>query len=380
MSICLLFLRLGVTAFGGPAAHIALMEDEFVVRRNWLSRDEFVDLLGAANFIPGPSSTELAMHIGFKQAGLPGLFLAGLCFILPAALMVSLLAFVYARLGHFARAQSIMYELKPVVIAIILKALWGLKDAAWKSLSLRCLAALSALLYYFGLGQMFVLFFAGIVFMSAKFWHKRREAGELRALSLLILLSALLVAWSLILSSMVAPAMPYSLWALFLYFLKIGSVIYGSGYVLLAFLRADLVTHYHWISSTQLLDAVAAGQITPGPVFTTATFIGFLLGSWSGALVASLAIFMPSFLLVALSARLLDTFRSTNTARAFIDGISSAAVALIAVVLAELAQAALIDIWTVCVALTSFVLLQTRKVSPILLILSAGIIGFFRHI
>jgi chromate transporter len=356
------------------------MEDEFVLRRNWLSHGEFVDLLGAANFIPGPSSTELAMHIGFKQGGLPGLLLAGLCFIFPAALMVSALAYVYVSVGHFDRAQSIMYQLKPVVIAIILKALWGLKDAAWKTIFLRFIAAGSGALFYFGLSQMYVLFAAGVAMMSASFWTCRQEIAEQRALKLILLLTAFLLGFSVSLSVMVAPAVPYSLLGLFLYFLKVGSVTYGSGYVLLAFLRNDLVTHYHWISSTQLLDAIAAGQITPGPVFTTATFIGFLLNGWAGASVATLAIFLPAFILVALSAKMLHHTRSTKTASAFIDGISSAAVALIAVVLMHLAQSALIDLWTILVCLISFVLLSLRKVNPVWLILAMAIIGFFRHI
>ena len=287
-----LFLRLGLTAFGGPAAHIAMMHDEVVKRRKWLSDQAFLDLIGATNLIPGPNSTEMAIHIGFMRAGWRGLMLAGICFIAPAMLIVLALAWVYVEYGSLPQAQWLLYGVKPVVIAIVAQALWVLGRKAVKGW-LTAAAGIAALTgYFFGLNEVALLFGIGIAVMLVA--NIQRMPGWLPAAA----------AWPMASVSLGGDAwgnVPYSLVRLFLVFLKIGSILYGSGYVLLSFLHADFVARYGWLTDQQLIDAVAIGQVTPGPVFTTATFIGYLMGGYPGAIAATVAIFLPSFVFVALS-------------------------------------------------------------------------------
>jgi len=266
-----LFLRLGFTAFGGPAAHIAMMEDETVRRRRWLTRDQFLDLFGAASLIPGPSSTELAIYLGFRRAGWLGLVAGGACFILPAALMTAAIAWAYLRYGSLPQATAVLYGIKPIVIALVVQALWNLGRAAVRTPFLATLAVASLVAALLGAPPLLMLVAAAAL------------ASGARATSL--------------------HSVP--LWPLFLVFLKIGAVVFGSGYVLLAFLRDDLVARLHWLTESQLLDAVVVGQFTPGPVFTTATFIGYLLAGGRGAVVATVAVFLPGFLLVAVSGPLI---------------------------------------------------------------------------
>jgi chromate transporter len=296
--IILLFLRLGVTAFGGPAAHIAMMREEVVQRRKWLDDEQFLDLLGATNLIPGPNSTEMAIHIGYARAGWPGLVAAGICFILPAMLIVLGLAWVYVQYGSTPAGSGLLYGVKPVVIAIIAQALWGLGQKAVKGW-LTAVAGIAVFaLYFLGVNEIALLFAAGIAVMliqNVGRLDKEKAAGWLIPLAGLN--------GSLLLQR------PFSLPILFLTFLKIGSVLYGSGYVLLAFLRADFVERLGWLTDQQLIDAVAVGQVTPGPVFTTATFIGYLVGGTAGALLATLGIFLPSFIFVAISNPLIPRMR-----------------------------------------------------------------------
>ena len=266
-----LFLRLGLTAFGGPAAHIAMMHDEVVKRRKWLSDQEFLDLVGATNLIPGPNSTEMAIHIGFLRAGWPGLIVGGACFIVPAMLIVLALVWAYVRLGTTPEAGWLLYGIKPVVIAIIGQALWSLGRKAVKDFQMAIVGLLVVALYFLGINEILLLFAAGLAVMLAA--NFRRLRGRAMGFFLVPFAGAGLLPQ--------APA-PFSLPLLFLTFLKIGSVLYGSGYVLLAFLRADFVVRLGWLTDQQLLDAIAIGQVTPGPVFTTATFLGFILGGTSG--------------------------------------------------------------------------------------------------
>jgi chromate transporter len=366
--LALLFFKLGVISFGGPAAHIAMMEDEVVRRRRWLSRDEFLDLLGATNLIPGPNSTEMAIHIGRRRAGWPGLLVAGSCFILPAALIVTALAWAYVRYGSLPQADALLYGVKPVVIAIILQALWGLGRAALKTKTLALVGAAGILLNFLGVHELVILFGAGIATGLGSMVADRMRRGE----SLSLIPAAFLFRAT-------ALAAPYTnsfgLWPLFFFFLKVGSVLFGSGYVLLAFLRADLVERWRWLTEPQLLDALTAGQVTPGPVFTTATFIGYVLGGLPGAIVATVGIFLPAFFFVAVSGPLVPRIRRSATAGAVLDGINAASMSLMVVVTWRLGWAALVDWTTVAMLVVSLILLIRFRINSAWLVLAGALFG-----
>jgi chromate transporter len=333
-ALAVVFLRLGITAFGGPAAHIALMEQEIVQRRRWLTRGEFLDLIAAANLIPGPNSTEVAIHVGFR-AGWRGLIVAGVCFILPAALIVGVLGWVYEQYGSLPAAEGLLFGVKPVVIAVILQALWKFAHASIRSWPLAVVAAAAGLLTVLGTDELIVLVMAGFAVALGRRWWRRAPPDESqRAATVLGLLIATI-------PSAPAAAATVGLWPLFLVFLKIGSVLFGSGYVLLAFLRTEFVERRGWLTEAQLIDAVAVGQVTPGPVFTTATFIGYLVGGAAGAVVATVGIFLPAFVFVALSGPLIPRLRASPTAAAFLDGVVVASLALMVVVTWQLMSAAL---------------------------------------
>ena len=366
----LLFLRLGTTAFGGPAAHIAMMEDEVVRRRNWLTHDEFIDLLGATNLIPGPNSTEMAIHIGHRQAGWPGLLVAGISFIGPAVLIVTAFAWAYVRFGSLPQVAGVLYGVKPVIIAVVLQALWALGRTAIKTKFLALVALAAVILTFLGIHELLVLFGAGVIVMLA-----RIIAGQIRSGRKLISASPVL----LLLQVSAATAAPFGLWPLFLFFVKVGAVLYGSGYVLLAFIRADLVERWHWLTETQLLDAIAVGQVTPGPVFTTATFVGYVLGGTQGALVATLGIFLPAFFFVAVSGPLVPRIRKSPTAGAFLDGVNAAALALMLVVTYELGHAALVDLKTIILAVISAVILFRFHLNSAWLVLGGALMGLLLY-
>lgn len=367
--VALLFLRLGTTAFGGPAAHIAMMEDEAVRRRRWLTRDEFLDLLGAANLIPGPNSTELALHIGRRQAGWPGLIAAGVCFILPAFLMVMIFAWVYVRFGTLPQAAGILYGVKPVIVAIVAQALWGLGRAALKTKFLVFVALAAVVLTVLGVNELAVLFGAGAM---TGFARRRHSASAPKALLAPAPFALVLQAGT---AGAAGAAATFNLTTLFLVFLKTGAVLFGSGYVLLAFLRADLVERYGWLTNAQLLDAIAVGQVTPGPVFTTATFVGYVLGGGWGAFVATVSIFLPAFFFVAASGPLVPRLRRSVVAGAFLDGVNAASLALMAVVSVALGRAALIDPPTVALAAASVVLLMRWRVNSAWLVAGGALVG-----
>jgi chromate transporter len=358
--LALFFLRLGTTAFGGPAAHIAIMEDELVRRRQWLSREKFLDLLGASNLIPGPSSSELAIHIGYLCAGWRGLLIAGSCFILPAALMVTVLGWLYIYFGKLPATAGILYGIKPVVIAVILQALWGLGRTAVKTTFLGFVGVFSLFLSVFDFHPLLVLLMAGGVTCLPRLERSR--------LSLYGLRSAAIGSTSLAATS-------FSFSSLFFVFLKLGAIVFGSGYVLLAFLRSDFVTHRGWLTDAQLVDAVAVGQVTPGPVFTTATFVGFILGGIRGAVVATVGIFLPAFLLVAASGPLVPRIRKSKTASSFLDGVNIASLALMAVVSWQLGRASVVDVVTVVLAVASLIALLRFHVNSAWLVLAGAITG-----
>jgi chromate transporter len=360
--VALLFLRLGATAFGGPAAHVAMMEDEVVRRRRWLPREEFLDLLGATNLIPGPNSTELAIHLGRRRAGWPGLLVAGACFIAPAMAMVWALAWAYERYGHRPAADGLMAGIKPVVIAVVAQALWSLGGTALRAPILVAAAAVGAAAYLLGVHELAVLFGTGAIVALVQLG--RRARGQALAIALPVPLLAAAV-----------PPAPAPLASLFLVFLKIGSVLFGSGYVLLAFLRSELVERLRWITEAQLLDAVAIGQVTPGPVFTTATFVGYVVAGHAGAAVATAGIFLPAFFFVAISGPLVPRMRRSRTMGAFLDGVNAASLALMAVVMVQLGRAAITGFPTAVLAAAAAVLLLRFHVNSSWLVAGGAAVG-----
>ncbi len=367
--LSLVFLKLGTIAFGGPAAHIAMMEQEFVRRGNWLTESEFLDLLGMANLIPGPSSTELAIFIGYTKRGWKGLLVAGCCFILPAAILVAAIAAVYVRFGALPQVSGILYGIKPAVIAIILQALWNLSRTAVKSWWLAAIGAIAIAMSGAGVSPLTVLALAGIA-SSAALWAKPRGESALAGVPFYR-------GWGLLLGSAAAvAAAPVSLLRLFLSFLKIGSVVVGSGYVLLAFLRTEFIQHLHWLTEKQLIDAVAVGQFTPGPVFTTATFIGYLVAGIPGAVVATVGIFIPGFLLVALSGPLIPKLRRSALAVKVLDGVVVGSLALMAVVAWQLGRAAIVDWITLGILLVSAGLLFQFRINSAWIICGAAVVGW----
>jgi len=371
--LALFFLRLGTTAFGGPAAHIAMMEEHVVRRRGWLTREQFLELLGTTSLIPGPNSTEMAIYIGHRRAGWRGLVVGGVCFILPAALITLAFAWAYVRYGSLPQAEALLYGVKPVIIAVIVQALWNLGRGAVKSRLLAGIGVLSVAASFAGLNALAVLAGAGALAMAATVPAKIRSHGP-RGLVALGAPGASVLGASAS-AAIAAVAVPVSVTALFLVFLKVGAVLYGSGYVLLAFLRADLVSGYHWLTESQLLDAVAVGQVTPGPVFTTATFIGYVLHGGTGALVATLGIFLPSFIFVAISGPIVPRLRRSQAAGAFLDGVTVASLALMFAVTWYLGRAALTDAVTVLLATLSALLLWRFRTNSAWLVLVGALVG-----
>lgn len=385
--LALLFLRLGFTAFGGPAAHIAMMRQEVVERRKWMSNERFVDLIGVANMIPGPSSTELAIYLGYLRAGWLGLLTAGVCFIGPAMLIVLALAWAYVTYGSLPQVAWLFYGIQPVVVAIIAQAIWNLGRTIFKSIWAGVLAVLLFALYLLGMNILLLLFGGTILFallrLSYRRWRPTRQkpGSGLKSLFLAGTPALLRMKYAALTSPFVGLApiiVPFSLLLLFLIFLKMGAIVYGSGYTLLAFLRADLVQGLHWLTDKQLLDAVSIGQFTPGPVFTTATFIGYVLGGWPGALLATLGIFLPSFLFIVLIHPVAARLRQKVWTAALLDGANIAALALMAGVLFQIGQHALIDLFTWLLALISLALLLRFKFNSAWLILAGAAFGLLR--
>ena len=363
-----LFTRLGTTAFGGPAAHISMMEEEVVRRHRWLSRQEFLDMLGATNLIPGPNSTELAIHVGYARAGLPGLLVAGSCFILPAATMTLGIAWAYVRYGALPQVSSFLYGVKPVITVIVFQALWRLGRSAIKSRALAALTAAAVASSALDVHELVVLLGGGLLGMVAIRWRGwKRDLPAALPWKVATPVAAAALAG--------AAVAPFSLTALFLFFLKVGSVLFGSGYVLLAFLRADLVERWHWLTNAQLLDAIAVGQFTPGPVFCTATFIGYLLGRTPGAVLATVGIFLPAFVFVALSGLVLPRLRRSKLTGGFLDGLNAASLALMATVSWELARTALVD-WRTLLVAAAGVLGLALRINSAWLVLGGGLAGY----
>ena len=365
--IAFVFLKLGTIAFGGPAAHLAMMEEEFVRRRHWITQAEFLDRLATANLIPGPSSTEVAIFIGQLKRGWRGLIVAGFCFIVPAALIVSAIAWAYVRFGSLPRAQNVFFAIKPVVVAIIVQAIGRMSRTGIRTALLASVAVLAAVLSFIGVSPVLVLVFAGTLSAAALGMKGRLlSAGFLTGPAMVL---------AVVTAITVKAAAPALLGRLFLSFLKIGSVVFGSGYVLLAFLQSEFVEHLHWLSEQQLLDAVAVGQFTPGPVFTTATFIGYIVAGWRGAAVATLGVFLPGFILVALSGPLIPRLRRSPVAGAALDGVVAGSLALMAVVAWQLGKASIMNWTTLAIFLVALIGLLRFRLNSAWLIGVAAVFG-----
>ena len=383
-TLAALFLRLGATAFGGPAAHVAMMEDEVVRRRTWMSREEFLDLVGASQLSPGPNSTELAIHVGYARAGWRGLLVAGLCFIVPATAIVWLIAWSYVTYGTLPQATAILSGVKPVVLAVVARALWGFARSALTSAMTLAVFVLTSVALLMGVHEFIVLVgAAAITLLDARvtnggnLWE--RDAKSLAAPLTLHakVAGAGAIAGGAVAGGAVAATLTVSLGKLFFVFAKAGALLFGSGYVLLAFLRTDLVVRLGWLSESQLLDAIAVGQLTPGPVFTTATFVGYLLAGNAGALVATVAIFLPAFVFVALTAPILARLRHDPALRAALTGLNAASLALMAAVCVPLAtQAFARPVIAVPLFLLAFVALVHWRVNSAWLVLGGALVGW----
>jgi chromate transporter len=369
--IAYVFLKLGSTAFGGPAVNIAMMEDEVIHRRSWISREEFLDLIGVTNFIPGPNSTEMAIHVGYRLAGWRGLFVAGICFILPAVLIVTGFAWAYINYGKLPETEKILSGIKPVIVAIVSQALFRFGQTAIKTRSLLIIAILATIINLLGVSEIVVIFAAGIFNLVIKNFKKFTDKSN----SLFLLVFGTNFTNNINFLANSNHLVDFSLSKLFMFFMKVGSILFGSGYVLLAFLKADLVDKFGWLTEAQLLDAIAVGQFTPGPLFTTATFIGYILAGIPGATVATVGIFLPAFFFVAISAPFVHKIRESKNAGIALDGINVASLALMVVVIFILGKTTLTNFLSLGIFISTLILLTRFKVNAIWLIIAGALVA-----
>lgn len=357
------FFKLGCFAFGGPAAHIALMEDEIVVKRQWMTREYFLDIIGATNLIPGPNSTEITMHCGYERAGRKGLFVAGICFIFPAIVITGLLAYLYVKYGELPKIKPFIIGIKPAVLAIIASAIVKLSKKAIKNTELTILGVLVLVASLLGVNEVLALLMAGVLGM---FYFYLKEKLQNKALSILPILLFFGLGETLVkLSSL----------KIFLVFLKVGAILYGSGYVLFAYLDAELVSR-GWLTRTELIDAIAVGQFTPGPVLSTSTFIGYQLSGFYGALAATAGIFLPSFLFVLILNPFISKMRKSKVLRYFLDAVNVAAVAVMLAVLIVMTMDAIVDWRTLTIALVCAYLTFGTKISTMWIIAIGAVLGY----
>jgi chromate transporter len=368
--VALLFFRLGATSFGGPAAYIGLMHHEVVVRRKWIDDQKFLDIMGAVNLIPGPNATEIASHLGLIRAGWLGLIVAGGLFIIPGTAAIMVVAWAYVRYGSLPEVGWVLYGVKPAVIAIIVQAIWSLGRKGFKNPLLIIIGLAVLVLYLLGFNEIALLLGGAVLFFLIQNGWKLFK----KKTAVLVLTPALLLKFSLV--GLAGSAVSFSQTTLFLTFLKMGATLFGSGYVLLAFLNSEFVVNLGWLTHAQVVDAIAvAGQITPGPVFNSAAFIGYLLGGWASALLAVLGIFLPSFVLVALLSRFLPSMRKSWWAGSFLDGINAASLGLMAAVSIQLGRSVIIDPFTIFIAVAAMFLLIRFKVNSVWLVLGGGALG-----
>ena len=368
-----LFLRLGIIAFGGPAAHIAMMRDEVVDRRRWLTDREFLDLVAATNLIPGPNSTELAIHLGYRHGGIPGLLVAGVSFIVPAALIVGSIAWGYSRYGDMPQVGWLMYGIGPVVIAIVAQAIVKLSVSAVRGAALGLIGGTVLVLSILGVNELLLLAAGAVVGLALAIGPR---AGAVASAALTAAAAGAGQVAAQAAAAVATSELPFTLTRLTLFFAKVGSVLFGSGYVLLAFLRADLVERWGWLTDQQLIDAITVGQVTPGPVFTTATFIGYLLGGWGGAALATAAIFAPGFVFVALSQPLIPKLRASRLLSGLLDGVVVASLGLMGSVAWALARTAVVDLPTAAITASATGLLLWKRPNSTWLILAGAAAGW----
>ncbi len=366
--VCYVFLKLGIIGFGGPAAHIAMMEEEIVHKRKWISREHFLDLIGATNLIPGPNSTEMSMHCGHERAGLPGLFLGGICFIFPAALIMGILAWLYASYGSVPEVKPFLYGIKPAIIAVIINAIFKLGRTALKSWQLGLIGACVVIASLAGINEIYALLCAGliaIIWFSGKDWLKPHNLSS----------------FSPFIFSLIPLTKNITLGDLFWIFIKIGATLFGSGYVLVAYLQAEFVDKTGWLTQEQLLDAVALGQFTPGPLFTTATFIGYQMDSLPGAVIATIGIFLPSFLLVLVLNPFVPKLRKSRIMSFFLDGVNIGAIGVMLAVTFQLCESVLIDLngWLIAIA-SLITVFGFKKLNTTWIIAGGAIAGYLLHI
>lgn len=359
-----LFLKLGVIGFGGPAAHIALMQEEVVNRRQWMSPQHFLDLVGATNLIPGPNSTEMAMHIGRERAGSKGLVVAGICFILPAVVITGVFAWLYKQYGQLPNVRPFIYGIKPAIIAVILTAVFPLAKQSLKSVTLGIIGLVALVLSLLNINEIYIIFGAGLISLLLVAYKKRYNGSANVFFPFLLQIS----------SASLLPASATN-WKLFFVFLKIGAILYGSGYVLFAYIESELVAN-GMLTHQQLTDAIAVGQFTPGPVFSSVTFIGYQINGVTGALVSTIAIFLPAFLFVALLNPLVKKMRNSSAFSAFLDGVNMASVAVIISVCYVLGKDAITDWRSILIGVASLLLLFTKKINSAFIILGAAVAGF----
>ena len=372
-----LFFKLGVIGFGGPAAHIAMMDDEVVERRGWLTRQHFLDLIGATNLVPGPNSTEMTMHVGYERARWPGLFVAGASFIFPAALSTGVLAWLYVAYGDVPAVAPFLAGIKPAVLAVILGALWKLGKKAVKSWTLAALGLAVGAALWFGLSELWALLAGGLIGMAIlALWYERGARQRAKRGGLLLLTPQVGRDTLAVAAGTAGAAAGISLWALGLFFLKVGAILYGSGYVLIAFLEGGLVRDYGWLTEQQLLDAIAIGQFTPGPVLTTATFIGYILAGVPGAIVATLGIFLPAFVFVGILNPIVPRLRDSKWSAAFLDAVNVSAVALMAVVTLQLGTSVLISPLAWVIFAVAALLTLRFKVNAAWIVLGGAVAGW----
>ncbi|MCR6640040.1 MAG: chromate efflux transporter [Sporocytophaga sp.] len=366
--VCYVFLKLGIIGFGGPAAHIAMMEEEIVNKRKWISREHFLDLIGATNLIPGPNSTEMSMHCGHERAGLPGLFLGGICFIFPAALIMGILAWLYASYGSIPEVKPFLYGIKPAIIAVIINAIFKLGRTALKSWQLGLIGAGVVIASLAGINEIYALLCAGllaIIWFSGKDWLKPHNLSS----------------FSPFIISLIPFAKNITLGELFWIFIKIGATLFGSGYVLVAYLQAEFVDKTGWLTQGQLLDAVALGQFTPGPLFTTATFIGYQMDSLPGAVIATIGIFLPSFCFVLVLNPFVPKLRKSRIMSFFLDGVNIGAIGVMLAVTFQLCRSVLIDLNSWFIAIASLItVFGFQKLNTTWIIAGGAIAGYLFHI